>query len=142
MAIRIERVDLSDPLEQAVMKELDKICFPTDFPADTSYGVWWLAWDGDKAAGYAAINPPLEGVRPYLSRAGVLPEYRGQGIQKRLIRARLAYARKQGWREVVTDTSKDNVMSSNNLIGCGFRLFRPEVPWSFESGLYWVRKLF
>lgn len=140
--MRCLKINTEDPLIQRALKELDKECFPADLPCDPSVGTWWIMWDGKKVAGYASIKPSL-GIpgAAYLSRAGVMPEYRGRGLQKRMIRVRLAYAKRNGFKEVVTDTSPGNVASSNSLIACGFKLFQPERLWSFRYGLYWRKKL-
>jgi len=35
----------------------------------------------------------------------------------------------------------DNVASANNLIKAGFKLYRPEKPWSFVNALYWRKRI-
>jgi predicted acetyltransferase len=138
--IRIERVDNKDPMIQFLLRDMDKECFPSvgEASPQVDSGVWWIARDGKMPVGYACLRPSKQLSNwGYLSRAGVTAAYRGQGLQKRLIRVRLAYARAMGWEGVVTDTAKDNVASSNSLIASGFRLFRPRVAWSFDSALYW-----
>jgi GNAT superfamily N-acetyltransferase len=76
----------------------------------------------------------------YLCRAGVLPAHRGQGLQKRLIRARIQVAKEKGMNWLVTDTN-DNPASGNSLIACGFKLFEPTVPWAANGAIYWRMKL-
>jgi GNAT superfamily N-acetyltransferase len=76
----------------------------------------------------------------YLCRAGVLSGYRGHGIQKKLIRARIRQAKALGWNWLVTDTYL-NPASSNSLIATGFKLFEPSKPWGATQTLYWRKKL-
>jgi len=104
---------------------------------------WWLAEYDGRAVGMAGIRYPIaeaEGAA-WLCRAAVIKTHRGNGIQKRLLRAREAYARKQGATEIWTYTSTDNSASSNSLISAGFRLWVPtrwEIPgdkWS--AWVYW-----
>jgi GNAT superfamily N-acetyltransferase len=74
----------------------------------------WVAFDASGA------KPARGGVRLHAARAldaelgghlysaGVLPRYRGHGLQKRLIRKRIAAARARGWTCLVTETIYDN----------------------------------
>ncbi len=57
----------------------------------------WLAWDGEQPVGYATVNPFKEEGLAYgfLAGCAVLPLSRGQGVQKRLIRARDNWCKKQ-----------------------------------------------
>ncbi len=101
-------------------------------------GQWWIALDGDRPAGFAGIVKSTLGEDyAYLARAAVLKPYRGQGLQKRLIRVRTHWARKHGFKYVVTDTSEDNHASANSLITCGFRLFEPPVRWGTQGANHW-----
>lgn len=73
-------------------------------------------------------------------RAGVAPAYQGQGLQKRLIRIRERFARKQGMNWLITSTYA-NMRSANNLISCGFRIFEPTLEWGAEGTIYWSKQL-
>ena len=74
----------------------------------------------------------------------ILPEHRGNGLQRRLLKVRERKARQLGWTSVITDTT-DNVPSANNLIKAGYRLFEPEsvgaMNWAFKSSLFWRKGL-
>ena len=76
----------------------------------------------------------------YLKRAGVRLPHRGQGLQRRFVRVREAQARREGFSALVTDTS-DNPSSANNLIACGYRIYRPDEPWGFPHTIYWFKDL-
>lgn len=116
-------------------------CLPGDTPLDTDDGIWWIAYDEHGPTGFAAARQSaLWADTLYLSRAGVLPHARGQGLQRDLIRARLAYARRNGYTWVTSDTC-DNPPSANNLIACGFRMIEPTYPWGLARSLYWARRL-
>jgi len=111
---------------------------------DINVGAWWIVWDGADYAGFCGINPPVHAGRPaYLVRAGVLPEHRGQGLQKRLIEVRLRYAKKMGWSEAVTYTLCNNAPSANSLIAKGFKVYIPKVPWASDKDnvIYWKKVL-
>ena len=120
---------------------LQLTCLPHDEPMDANAGLWWIAKDGDKLAGFAGMIPSVRWMDTiYLCRAGVVPAFRGKGLQKRLIRARIGKAKKLGYKWVITDTT-DNPASSNSLIAYGFRLFEPTKPWGFPNSLYFRLKI-
>ncbi len=76
----------------------------------------------------------------YLCRSGVVPEHRGKGLQKRLIRVRETYARNMAMNWVISDTTC-NPPSANSLIACGFKLYEPAQPWGNRSTIYWRKRL-
>ena len=135
--VRLKRVDATDLSVWARIVAMDLKCFvKIGAPAlGDNNGAWWIAYVDGEEAGYCAIEKTPAG-NGYMNRAGVLAKFRGQGLQKRMIRRRVAYARSQGWAVVVTDTHM-NPASGNSLIACGFRLYSPESPWAFETSLYW-----
>lgn len=130
------------PAVQLLIGQAHTECFPHDSAYLPGRGHWWLAHTKDKQlAGFAGLQESSQwSDTGYLVRAGVLPEYRGNGLQKRLIRVRIAAARRLGWKYVITDT-RLNPESANSLISCGFRMYLPRKPWSFKDACYWRIKL-
>ena len=123
---------------------LQRACLPGDLPLKPStVAHWWLALDEDGAAvGFAGMNPVLSWPGAfYLCRAGVLPSARGQGLQRRLINARIAHARRLGGTVAISDTTARNFPSSRNLIACGFRPYWPAIPWALPDSSYWNRTI-
>jgi ribosomal protein S18 acetylase RimI-like enzyme len=143
--VTFRRVDYSDPQVKKMIKDLNRRIF-TDELIDTSkdaQAVWWIARAGDQVVGYCAIMPRGKG--GYLSRAGVIPDFRGQGLQKQMITLRLRYAQHQGWPWVVTDTHRENMASIHSLEKIGFRPYRPRNPqmpksWIAQSR-FWIYRL-
>jgi len=124
--------------------DLQLLCLPSDDPeTPKEESWWWLAIDEDgKAVGFAGMRPSDRWQQTmYLCRAGVLPEYRGQGIQKRLIRVRLIKARSLGNTHAITDCTTENPASARSLIAAGFRPYWPQIPWALPHSIYWIRKL-
>ena len=74
-------------------------------------------------------------------RSGVLSKHRGQGLQKRLIKARIAMARRHGYQEIVTYVLDWNLASANSLIACGFRLYNPESKYAGSKAFYFRKNL-
>jgi len=137
--IRIKRVDGTK--WSSVIEGLHAVCLPGDDHYDTLRGAWWLAFDGTAPVAFGGYVPTRGNPATiFLCRSGVLPEYRGGGIQKRLIRARLRAARRAGHTYAVTYTL-NNPASSNSLIAEGFRLYLPAHKWGCPGALYWRRKL-
>jgi L-amino acid N-acyltransferase YncA len=74
-------------------------------------------------------------------RSGVLTKHRGQGMQKRLIRARIAMAKRHGFKQIVTYVLDWNLASANSLIACGFRLYIPESKYAGSKAFYFQKML-
>ena len=138
---RIKRVmEMSQTTEQAI-RFLQKECLPLDTVLSPKVGWWWMAYCDGRLAGFAAMLQSSKIPQAaYLARAGTLEAFRGRGLQKKLIRERLKFAKDLGLTQAITDTT-DNVASANALIATGFRMFEPDDPWGSPNTLYW-RKAF
>lgn len=116
-------------------------CLPGDLPYSVDTGWWWIAKNDGFPVAFAGMVPSKQwSDTVYLCRAGVMPSAQGHGLQKRLIAARIRYARKLGYRWAITDTT-DNPASANSLISAGFKMFKPSKPWGFDHTSYWRLKL-
>ena len=130
--------DLDDVLE------IERECFPTGSGRDVESWdrwQWWIAEDSEGPCGFAAAVVVEGSDQCYLALAGVSARARGQGLQRRLIRVREAWARGRCCGECITYTATWNHASANNLIRCGYRLYEPEDRWGFGDALYWLRLL-
>lgn len=140
MSVKIREVDGTDAAD--ILAELHGVCFDGEAPqADYDVGYWWMAYHDREPIAFAGITPSQLGFNcGYLKRCGILPDYRGQGLQKRLIRVREAKAKRLGWSRIVTDCT-NNPASANNLFRAGYKLFTPKHYWFRESTLYWTKNL-
>jgi len=138
---RIKRVvEMSQTTEQAI-RFLQKECLPLDTVLSPKNGWWWMAYCDGRLAGFAAMLQSSKTPQAaYLARAGTLEAFRGRGLQKKLIRERLKFAKDLGLTQAITDTT-DNVASANALIATGFRMFEPDDPWGLPDTLYWRKTL-
>jgi GNAT superfamily N-acetyltransferase len=138
---RIKRVtEMSQTTEQAI-RFLQKECLPLDTVLSPKNGWWWMAYCDGRMAGFAAMLQSSKTPQAvYLARAGTLEAFRGRGLQKKLIKARLKFAYDLGMTQAISDTT-DNVASANALIANGFKLFEPEEPWGLQNTLYWRRSI-
>jgi len=142
MKFYINKVDCRKPEIVSILVYLQKQCLPRDKPYDVSRGHWWIAYTEEgKPVAFAGLVRSSAWVDcGYLCRAGVMREFRGKGLQKRLVQVREQQAKKLNWNWLITDTYR-NPASSNSLISCGFKLYDPTVPWSFKYALYWRKKI-
>jgi GNAT superfamily N-acetyltransferase len=140
--VRVREVDSRDIEYADEIAAMHKACFAYDIDRPSlDHGVWWIGYDGDEPACFAGLWPSRNWPKAgYLARSGVLPLYRGLGLQRRLIRLRERRARALGYRFVVTDTC-DNPHSSNNLIAAGYRMFVPPKLWGPDGSNYWRKEL-
>lgn len=132
--------EVDGTVEHEVILSLAKIILPCDDPPNPYSGYWWLAYYGDVAVGFAGLDhaKTTDGAM-FLCLAGVVKEHRRHGLQRRLIRARINKARRLGKGRLVTYTLLNNPGSSNNLIACGFRLYRPAYRFPYGDVCYWAR---
>jgi hypothetical protein len=56
------------------------------------------------------------------------------------MRALESRARHNGWCCIVSDTT-DNLVSANNFIRAGYRLYQPQYPWAWPNTLYWRKAI-
>jgi GNAT superfamily N-acetyltransferase len=126
--------------DHSTLIKLQKHCLPNDKPYSAA-GWYWIGYEDNKPVAFCVLAPSRRWADTvYLARAGVIETHRGQGLQKRMIQIRNAYAKRKGYTWAVTDTT-DNPASSNSLISKGFKLFTPSCPWGYSSSLYWRKRL-
>lgn len=132
----------AEPAPLAVLA-LDEVCFPHDDRVKVEDALWWLVWHGKEPVGYAGLRPckePQNATLGFLCRVGVIPRHRGRGLQKRLVAAREAAARRIGLAELVTYCVPWNCASINSLVACGYRFYRPGTKWGGGGAVY-LRKV-
>jgi GNAT superfamily N-acetyltransferase len=143
--LRIRRVDISNEFIRAAVDTMIAECFKAgDFKGDqlpkALTGYWWVAFDGSAPVAFACLRPSVRWEQTgYLSIAGVLPAWRGKGLQRRLIHKRVQHARALGWHTVITETINDNAPSMRSLLGCGFKPYLPQTKWGSPYAVYFKR---
>ncbi len=136
--------------DAALIAQMDVICFPIDKPAEFAGANWFIGWDGDRPAAFCAWKV-VEHDEPvgFHYRGGVMPDWRGQGLQRDMFRLREGEMREQGIARAVTYTDADGAASMRNLIAEGYRPYVP-TPVTTLSGLgrlgrvgfvHWEKKL-
>lgn len=96
--------------------------FEVSLSANCTFG--FLVFAGTEPAGGGMLGV-VEGVA-LLAGDSVLPRFRGRGLQKALIRARLAFAAQRGC-DVACGSTAPGTASQRSFEGCGFRVAYPKV---------------
>lgn len=138
----VRTVNGRDPEVEALLIRMQLECLPEDRPLHPKEGYWWIAYtETGVPAAFCSLKSSVRWAETgYLSRAGVLWGHRGKGLQKRLIRVRIARARHLGWQWLLSDTS-ENPASANSLIACGFKMYEPAQPYGLKTSVYWRRRI-
>jgi hypothetical protein len=139
---RIREVDGQDDDVAETLADLHRLTFFESAPVpEFGWGHWWLVLSGPLPVAFAGLIPStLVPNAGYFCRVGVIEEHCGRSLQRRLMRAMEARARRNGWCCVVSDTT-DNVASANNFIKGGYRLYQPKIPWAWPHTLYWRKPI-
>ncbi|CAN5697578.1 hypothetical protein BH10PSE6_BH10PSE6_06110 [soil metagenome] len=126
----------TSPEDGHLILRMDRICFPVDDPPSIAGAEWVIGWEGETPAAYCAWKPVEQGdlAAGFHYRGGVLPEYRGQGLQRQMLRLREGRMRERGLTAAVTYTDADGAASMRSLIAEGYRPYAP-TPTTTLSGL-------
>ena len=121
MKVTLRKVD---DVEEA--HEIHRLAFPCDhWPGDAHE--YWIATDESGHVVGICSCVFWEDIQVvYLSRAAVIKRAQGYGLQRRMIRARVNWARQQGARFICTYCARKNYASMVSLLKSGFRFHVPK----------------
>ena len=139
---RIREVDGHDDEIADTLADLHRLTFfdGASIP-EFDQGHWWLAFHETIPVAFAGVVPSTRAFNAgYFCRVGVLKRHCGNALQLRLMRALESRARRNGWSCIVSDTT-DNLVSANNFIRAGYRLYQPQYPWAWPNTLYWRKSI-
>lgn len=105
-----------------VLNALDATCFPQDPLYNKDNCFWWIVYANDVPMGFAGLFPNPSTTTAFLCRAGVCQKASHKGIQRKLIDARIRYARRIGTELVETYTAIWNHKSIANLVRAGLHI--------------------
>lgn len=133
--------DIKQTKNIALVQELHSRLFPDDSWVGDHH-TFWIATDmSGVPVGFASAVHREDLDYVFLSRAGVDKSASGQGLQRRLIRARIAWAKKRGVSKIITYTSLKNYPSIINLLACGFRFDKPKAEYVGSDVHYFKMEL-
>lgn len=98
---------------------------------------WWVVEDGGQIIAYCG-SLYADGVCIFV-RAWVYKQYRGNGLQSKMIRTRLKAAK--GCYKAITYVDPTNVHSINNLIKNGFLTYIPQAQYAGKEFQYFYKEL-
>ncbi len=139
---RIREVDGHDDEVADVLTDLHRLTFFDGAPVpEFDQGHWWLVYNEAVPVAFAGVVPSTRAHNAgYFCRVGVLKRHCGNALQLRLMRALESRARRVGWSSVVSDTTA-NLISANNFIRAGYRMYQPLYPWGYPNTLYWRKSI-
>lgn len=132
---KILNQDLYDRLQKWDMLH----CFPGCGNEFLHNRDWWVILDDGKIIAYCGCIYSCNVC--IFNRAWVHKNYRGLGLQRKMIKARINAAYKNDCYVCVTYTTPCNTPSANNLIKTKFLLFDPEYKYAGKGMLYFRKKL-
>lgn len=122
---------------------LNKALYARGLPGDPWVGdhhTFWIARDADgEPVGFCSAVYMAWEQSVFLSSAVVFRAARGRGLQRRMIRTRVAWARRRGAECVLTYTVEHNWPSAYNLLREGFRHYDARYAWVGKA--WYFRKL-
>ena len=112
-----------------MVRALHTLCMPGDtFDLE---GQLWVVHDCTSTpVGFCAARQLRTEPGVFFNRSGVLPCANGQGLQRRMIHARLRWCKEVGAKYAITYTLFNNHASIVNLLKCGFRFDTPAWKWA------------
>jgi len=108
-----------------------------DFPSDTC---WLIKDEGYKTIGFCSVSTPAhDPTTVFLATSATFVH--GAGFHRDSINWRVLWARRNGFKDVVTYTTLDNHRSIANLIRTGFHFYYPQNPWVEGRVHYFIKSL-
>ena len=126
--------------DEELIRKLHTRVFPADAFYESKKNVYWLLTCNGEPAGFCQATDWSGGIL-FLSRSGILPEHRGKNLQIRLIRARVRYAKKNGFKKVITYADAYNPASANNLARAGFLIYNPAYKFGTPNCICFLKEL-
>lgn len=131
------------------IRYLDAEIFPSDTPAVVGTANWFLGWDNKNAVAFCGWKPYLLDTElvGFHYRAGVLSDYRGQGLQKKMVTLREDEMRRSNIKIAVTYTEVYSAASMSTLINQGYRPYAATEHTAlcdlskYQRMVHWKKKL-
>jgi len=119
------------------LKMMHLCCFGKCPEPDYEDNHWWLVYDDEYPIAFSGID--IVDNQAVFVRAGVLPDWRGNKLQIKMAKSRIAYAKRKKCICCKTYTM-NNPASEKSLVAVGFEKYNPKVKWVGEA-TYWKLKI-
>lgn len=141
LSLRIKRVDGTNLEIAALLAWFQLETLPVDPVVEPDQGYWWIAYLGKEPIGFIGFTDYRDWPKTgYLSRVGVLSNYRGYGLQKRLMARCERGAKALGYLRMIS-TTYCNPPSANSFIAREWRTYEPTARWGAVETIYWIKEL-
>jgi GNAT superfamily N-acetyltransferase len=120
------------------LQALDDICFPGAEGEFQKNRDWWVCCIDGEIIAYCGCIYSYD--LCIFNRAWVHKSFRGRGLQRKMIKARLKAAIGR-CNLAVTYTMSNNLVSANNLIKSKFLLYTPSWKWAGNDCLYFCKNV-
>jgi hypothetical protein len=138
MKPRARIVHVTEETAAELVPALNEACGLAPFPIEGTE--WWITYLGKEAVAYLGLQvsvlPAFAGLS-WIPRTGVLPQARGGGLETKMARRALAWARAQRGLVGCVTYTVNNPASATSLIRAGFLPYEPEGPWAEKGAAYW-----
>ena len=136
MKFKIQRKRL-ESLDKEIVDHIFK--WNLNWPRFSMERYYWIVYDEkDNWVGYASLGK-YNDTSLYCGPTYIKPEYRGNGLQLKLLEIRERFAKKMEFKQLLSCTELENVISSNNLIKRKFTLI-DAIDKEYKC-LYWKKEL-
>lgn len=116
----MKSVTVHDSDDGRWLRWMDAVCFPEHEPFEFEDTQWYLLEYDGRYVGYAGWRNINDEVGE-LCRAGIVPEWRGNGFQRHMIKFRERVMKYSGVLVSICTTYPNNYHSMNNLMACGYQ---------------------
>lgn len=124
-----------------LIKKLDGIYFDDDERGNFAFWTNWVISVEGKTAGYCSAVLVDKGDAVFLARAGVLNDFRGQGVQRASVNHRIRWGRRHGAKIALTYVHPDNYRSWVNLVKTGFKIYTPDFAFAGREFFYFQKEI-
>ena len=140
--IKIKRVAEPEKISDIAIYMLDSLdlsAFGHIYEKEGSY--WWVAIEGVNIVGFAGLTPFDDINTCLMCRAAVVSKYNRTDLHRRLVRVRERIGKRDGNLRIVSFVTRDNTVSSNDLISLGYMLYDPPEEYGPPDSLYFQKFL-
>lgn len=125
-----------------LVKEIHKACFPYDQFYDHEGNHYWIAYikHNHEPIGFC-IGTDIGDKTMFLSRAGILLKWRGNGLHRRLIKVRERFAKKNNFECIITYVKSNNPESFSSIIKLRYEAYEPECKYGTTNSIYFKKSL-
>lgn len=134
-----QKYDIKQTKDYKLLDRLYRKAFLGEDPGTFENDICWVAKNEQgKPVGFCTAKILQAENAAYFTSAGSFKS--GVGLQRSLIRVRLAWANRKGCDWAISYVERHNYKSLANLIRCGFHIYEPEKAYVGRKNYIYLRK--